>query len=52
MVDWCYLGGVRFNEPFFQDSIVRALRRPFSAAFLRRTPLKHGMLTRGPIRRA
>lgn len=40
MVDWCYLGGVRFNEPFFQDSIVRALRRPFSAAFLRRTPLE------------
>jgi hypothetical protein len=40
MVDWCYLGGVRFSEPFFEDSIARALRRPFSAAFLRRAPLE------------
>ncbi len=39
LVDWCYLGGVRFTEPFFQDTISRALRRPFSAAFLRRTPM-------------
>jgi hypothetical protein len=38
LVDWCYLGGAGFTEPFFQDTITRALRRPFSAAFLRRTP--------------
>jgi hypothetical protein len=39
LIDWCYLGGARFTEPFFQDTISRALRRPFSAAFLRRTPM-------------
>jgi len=39
-IDWCYLGGARFTEPFFQDSISSALRRPFSAAFLRRTAIE------------
>lgn len=39
-VDWCYLGGVRFDEPFFEDTIQRAQRRPFSSAFLRRTPIQ------------
>jgi hypothetical protein len=39
LVDCCYLGGTRFSEPFFQDTIARALRRPFSAAFLRRTSM-------------
>jgi hypothetical protein len=41
-VDWCYLGGARFTEPFFQDTVSSALRRPFSAAFLRRTPIEDG----------
>jgi hypothetical protein len=40
VVDWCYLGGVRFHEPFFEDTIRRAVCRPFSAAFLRRTPIE------------
>jgi hypothetical protein len=40
LVDWCYLGGVRFTEAFFQDTITRALRRPFSATFLRRMPIE------------
>jgi hypothetical protein len=40
LIDWCYLGGVRFTEPFFERTIARALRRPFSAAFLRRTPIE------------
>lgn len=40
LVDWCYLGGASFTEPFFQDTIARALRRPFSAAFIRRMPIE------------
>jgi hypothetical protein len=39
-VDCCYLGGTRFSEPFFQDTIARALCRPFSAAFLRRASME------------
>jgi len=40
LIDWCYLGGARFSEPFFQQTIGRVMRRPFSAAFQRREPLE------------
>lgn len=48
LIDWCYLGGVRFTEPFFERTIARALRRPFSAAFLRRTPIEDLKDSGGP----
>lgn len=38
--DWCYLGGARFSEPFFHQTIRCVMRRPFSAAFQRRTPIE------------
>jgi len=39
LVDWCSLGDARFSEPFFHQTIGRVMRRPFSAAFQRRTPI-------------
>jgi hypothetical protein len=39
LVDWCYLGGVRFSEPFFHQTMRRVMRRPFSAAFQRRAAI-------------
>jgi hypothetical protein len=38
-VDWCRLGGKRFDEPFFEQTIDAALRRPFNRMFRRCTPL-------------
>jgi hypothetical protein len=40
LLDWCYLGGARFTEPFFHQTIRRVLRRPFSAAFQRRLAIE------------
>ena len=40
LVDCCYLGGTRFSEPFFEDTVARALRRPCPAAFLRRVSIE------------
>jgi len=48
LIDWCYLGGARFTEPFFQDTVSSALRRPFSTAFLRRTAMEDGEDTQWP----
>lgn len=42
LVDWCYLGGTRFTEPFFRQTITRVMRRPFSATFQRRTTIDAG----------
>jgi hypothetical protein len=39
MVDWCWLGDIRFTDPFFDQTITRALRRPFSLLFRHQTPL-------------
>lgn len=38
-VDWCRLGDQRFTDPFFEETIDRALLRPFNLTFRRRTPL-------------
>jgi len=40
LIDWCYLGGARFTEPFFRQTIRRVMRRPFSAAFQRRVAIE------------
>jgi len=38
-VDWCRIGEERFSDPFFAQTIDRALQRPFNQAFRRRTRL-------------
>lgn len=38
-VDWCYLGDRRFTDPFFDETVQRALKHPFNLAFRRQTPL-------------
>jgi hypothetical protein len=39
MVDWCYLGGIRFTDPFFGQTIGECFRRPFSLLFRHQTPI-------------
>lgn len=39
LVDWCRVDGLRFVEPFFDQTVERALRRPFNLLFRRETPL-------------
>jgi hypothetical protein len=38
-VDWCWLGGERFTDPFFDGTIALAQRRPFNSLFTHRTPI-------------
>ncbi|KFA94138.1 aspartyl beta-hydroxylase [Archangium violaceum] len=38
-VEWCHLGGQRFTEPFFDDTIQRRLRYPFNWLFRHQTSL-------------
>lgn len=39
-VDWCRFGTQPLREPFFCDSVERALQRPFNLAFRRRTSVQ------------
>jgi hypothetical protein len=39
MVDWCNLGQLSFTEPFFEQTIARALRNPAQLVFRRTTPI-------------
>jgi hypothetical protein len=39
MVDWCRLGELRFEDPFFDQTVDRALRHPFNDALRLQTPL-------------
>ncbi|MFP5260735.1 MAG: sulfotransferase family protein [Blastocatellia bacterium] len=39
MVDWCYSGERRFTDPFFDQTIERCMRHPFSVLFRHRTPM-------------
>jgi hypothetical protein len=39
VVEWCWLDGLGFDEPFFVQTIERALRTPFSLLFRRETPI-------------
>jgi hypothetical protein len=36
-IDWCLAGPQPLSEPFFEDSVVRLVRRPFNKVFRRRT---------------
>lgn len=38
-VDWCWLGRERFTDPFFDQTIGIAQRRPFNSLFTHRTPI-------------
>jgi len=40
MLDWCYLGDLRFTEPFFEQTVAAALRHPFAAVFRHQTPIE------------
>jgi hypothetical protein len=48
LTDWCYLGGARFSEPFFHQTIRRVMRRPFAAAFQRRAAIEEWDDTASP----
>ena len=39
MLDWCRLGGRRFTQPFFDETISACLQRPFNLLFRRLTPI-------------
>lgn len=38
-VTWCFDDGLEFDDPFFDESVRRRLRRPFNRAFMPRTPI-------------
>jgi hypothetical protein len=40
MVDWCYIGAARFVDPFFDETVEKVLRRPFSLLFRRQTSIE------------
>jgi hypothetical protein len=39
LVEWCWLDGLGFDEPFFVQTVERAFRRPFSLLFRRETSI-------------
>lgn len=39
VVEWCWLDGATFDEPFFVQTVERALRNPFSLLFRQETPI-------------
>jgi hypothetical protein len=39
LVEWCHLGELRPTDPFFEQTIDRAMRQPFNLLFSHRTPL-------------
>lgn len=39
-VEWCHFGGEPLREPFFQDSVTRAMRRPVNQLLRHRTPIQ------------
>jgi hypothetical protein len=38
-VDWCHMGATRLTEPFFDQTVERVLRHPFSLLFRPQTPV-------------
>jgi hypothetical protein len=38
-IDWGYFGRERLTDPFFRESAMAALRKPFNQAFRRETPI-------------
>jgi hypothetical protein len=39
-VDWCYLKGIGFTEPFFENTLQRAMQDPARLLFRRLTPIE------------
>lgn len=39
LVEWCWLDGLVFDDPYFVQTVERAFRDPFSLLFRRETPL-------------
>lgn len=39
-VDWCHLGGLRFTDSFFHDTIERVMPQPFNLLFRQRTTIE------------
>ena len=39
VVEWCWLDGIGFDDPFFVQTVERAFRTPFSLLFRRETPI-------------
>src|SRR5262249_57696026 len=40
LVDWWHLGGVRFTDPFFEQTIATAMAHPFNLLFRPATQLR------------
>src|SRR4051812_44629666 len=40
MVDWAHVGGERFVDPFFEQTITRCLRHPADVMFRHQTPVE------------
>jgi hypothetical protein len=40
IVDWCHTEGERFEDPFFDQSVERCLRRPFNLLFRHQTAME------------
>lgn len=38
-VSWCFDDGLAFDDPFFDESVHRCMRRPFNRAFMPQTPI-------------
>ncbi|HEY2134640.1 MAG TPA: sulfotransferase [Xanthobacteraceae bacterium] len=39
LLDWCHLGDLRLTDPFFEQTVGRAMTHPFNLVFRRSTPL-------------
>ena len=39
-MEWCWLDGIAFDEPFFVQTVERAFRTPFSLLFRQETPIE------------
>jgi hypothetical protein len=39
-IDWCFLGGMRFTEPFFENTMERARQQPSRVLFRHTTPVE------------
>jgi hypothetical protein len=40
LIDWCYMGGERFTDPFFDITVTRLFRDPFNLVFRHQTPIE------------
>lgn len=38
-VDWCYLGGLRFTNPFFEQTVNQCFQHPANVLFQHETPI-------------